>query len=107
MTAPRENHTLAYSGKMSTTKTLPTRSVHPRKKIYVAQVFFVLMLFGGLLVPWTIWWWFHAAPNTVLATTDVGQFVASSKGSDGTNVQTTKATLQWTEYSRPCAEASF
>lgn len=61
--------------------------------MYVAQVFFVLMLFGGILVPWVIWWWFHNTPNTVLATADVGQFIASAKGNGATNVQTTKATI--------------
>lgn len=63
------------------------------QKVYVAEVFFLLMLFGGVLVPWSIWLWFHFTPNTVLASADVGQFVSASKGSGGTNVQTTEGTV--------------
>ncbi|TAN02569.1 MAG: hypothetical protein EPN36_16590 [Rhodanobacteraceae bacterium] len=69
------------------------RTSRPRKKVYVAQVAFVLMLFGGVLIPWGIWWWFRASPNTVLATADVGQFVSASKGNGATNVETTKGTV--------------
>lgn len=78
---------------MSTIQPLPTRSGHAQKKMYVAEIAFVIMLLGGVVVPWAIWWWFHATPNTVVATADVGQFVSASKGNGATNVQTTKATV--------------
>jgi len=54
---------------------------------------FVVMLFGGFLVPWGIWFWFHFAPNVVLSTADLGQFVSASKGNGATNVETTKRTV--------------
>lgn len=73
--------------------TSPERAGHVPKKMYVAQIAFVLMLFGGVVVPWAITWWFQSTPNTVLATADVGQFVVTSKGNGATNVQTTKGTV--------------
>lgn len=51
------------------------------------------MLFGGFLVPWSIWLWFHFSPNVVLSTADIGQFVSASKGDGATNVETTKGTV--------------
>ena len=60
---------------------------------HVAQILFLLLLTGGVLVPWSIWLWFHFTPNTVLASADVGQFVSASKGSDGSTVQTTRGTI--------------
>lgn len=76
-----------------TTKHLSTRPASGPQKAYVAEVFFLLVLFGGVLVPWSIWLWFHFTPNTVRASADVGQFVSASKGSGGTNVQTTEGTV--------------
>ena len=70
-----------------------TRPTSSPQKVYVAEVFFLLMLFGGVLVPWSIWLWFHFTPNTVLASAPVGQFVSASKGNGGTNVQTTEGTV--------------
>lgn len=90
---PRENRTSAYSGNMTQILTSPAHAAHAPHKIYVAEIAFVLMLLGGVVVPWAIWWWFHTTPNTVLATADVGQFVAASKGNGATNVQTTTATV--------------
>lgn len=63
------------------------------EKTYLAQILFVLMLFGGVLVPWSIWLWFHFTPNTVLASADVGRFVSAGKGNGGANVQTTEGTV--------------
>jgi len=54
---------------------------------------FVIMLFGGFLVPWGIWFWFHFSPNVVLSNADIGQFVSASKGNSATNVETTEATV--------------
>lgn len=78
---------------MSTTS-LSTSQVHRRpQKVYVAEVAFVIMLFGGFLAPWGIWFWFHWSPNVVLASADVGRFVSASKGNGDTNVETTKGTV--------------
>lgn len=60
---------------------------------HVAQILFLLLLTGGVLVPWSIWLWFHFTPNAVLASADVGRFVSASKGNGGTNVQTTEGTI--------------
>lgn len=68
-------------------------AAHGPKKVHVAQTLFVLMLMGGVLVPWSIWLWFHFTPNTVLASADVGRFVSASKGNGGTSVQTTEGTV--------------
>lgn len=78
---------------MTQVLTSPDRAGHTPKKMYVAEIAFVIMLLGGVVIPWAIWWWFHTTPNTVLATADVGQFVAASKGNGATNVQTTTATV--------------
>lgn len=63
------------------------------QKVYVAEVMFVVMLFGGFLVPWSIWFWFHFSPNVVLSKADIGQFVSASKGNGATNIETTRATV--------------
>lgn len=78
---------------MTQIQTSSARVAHAPQKIYVAEIAFVIMLLGGVVVPWFIWWWFHATPNTVIATAHVGQFVAASKGNGATNVQTTNATV--------------
>lgn len=78
---------------MTQVLTSPDRAEHVPKKMYVAQIAFVLMLFGGIVVPWAISWWFQSTPNTVLATADVGNFVTARKGNGATNVQTTAATI--------------
>jgi len=76
------------------TESLPSPPVaRVPNKSHMAQIVFLFMLLGGVLVPWSIWLWFHFTPNTVLASTDVGRFVSASKGSGGTNVQTTEGTV--------------
>ena len=89
----RENRTLAYPEKMSTTSLSSARTHCRPQKIYVAEVVFVIMLLGGFLVPWSIWLWFHFSPNVVLSKADIGQFVSASKGNGATNVETTKGTV--------------
>ena len=89
----REIRTLAYPEKMSTTSLASARTHRRPQKVYVAEVAFVIMLFGGFLVPWGIWLWFHFSPNVVLSKADIGQFVSASKGNGATNVETTKGTV--------------
>lgn len=89
----REFRPLAYPEKMSTTSLSSTRTHRRPQKVYVAEVAFVIMLFGGFLVPWSIWLWFHFSPNVVLSKADIGQFVSASKGNGATNVETTKGTV--------------
>lgn len=78
---------------MTQAQTVSARVAQPPKKTYVAQIAFVIMLFGGFLVPWGIWLWFHFSPNVVLSKADIGQFVSASKGNGATNVETTKGTV--------------
>lgn len=62
-------------------------------KVYIAEAAFVVMLIGGVLLPWGIGFWFHSSPNVVLAAADVGQFVSADKGNGATNIETTKGTI--------------
>ncbi|TAN07155.1 MAG: hypothetical protein EPN36_02840 [Rhodanobacteraceae bacterium] len=78
---------------MSATQVSSTGVRRPPRKVYIAEAMFVVMLFGGFLVPWGIWFWFHFAPNVVLSTADLGRFVSASKGNGATNVETTKGTV--------------
>lgn len=89
----REIRPLAYPEKMSTTSLSSSRTGRRPQKVYVAEVAFVIMLFGGFLAPWGIWLWFHFSLNVVLSKADIGQFVAASRGNGATNVETTKGTV--------------
>jgi len=70
-----------------------TGVLRPPRKVYIAEVMFVIMLFGGFLVPWGIRLWFRCSPNVVLSSADLGRFVSASKGNGATNVETTKGTV--------------
>lgn len=80
---------------MSTTRTQPVqgRPVGGEPRLYVAQVMFLILLVGGLIVPGAIGIWFHVTPNTVMATADAGQFESASHGDDVTNILTTRGTI--------------
>lgn len=80
---------------MSTTRTRPVqgRPVGGAPRVYVAQVMFLILLVGGLMVPGAIGIWFHVTPNTVTATADAGQFESASRSDDVTNILTTVGTI--------------
>ncbi len=78
---------------MSSTQLASAHARRRPQKVHVAEVAFVIMLFGGVLVPWSIWLWFHFSPDVVLSKADVGQFVSASKGNGATNVETTMGTV--------------